>query len=79
MRTYHLLLDVVAPDTTVEKVQSLGCLIELSFTGEPPRRFREEDEDYSDKADHRPLEIRVSLARRINFKPQLASDSPVYR
>ena len=62
-KTYNLFLNVVALEAAVEKLQSLGCLIEFSFAGEPPWRFREENEDESDKADHRPLETRVSFDR----------------
>jgi hypothetical protein len=63
-----MFLNVILLDTTIAHLQNLRCLIDLSFTREPPGRFRDEGEDDSDEADHRPLKIRVSLARQTKFK-----------
>lgn len=71
-KTDNLFLDVVALDTTIANFENFGCLIQLSFAGEPPRRFREKDEDDSDEADHRPLGIGLSLAEQIKCEVQLA-------
>lgn len=67
-RTDNLFLNIILLNTTIAHLQNLGCLIDLSFTREPPGRFRDEGEDDSDEADHRPLKTRVSLAGRTKFE-----------
>ena len=76
----NLFLNVVALDTTIANSQNFGCLVELSFAGEPPRRFREEGEDDSSEADHRPLrDIGSESLDESNLKFNWLFNSPGYR
>lgn len=79
-KTYNLFLDIVALNAAVAHLQHFGGLVELTFTREPPRRLRKEDEDDSGKADHRPLNIGgLAWLAASNLNLNRLSGLPEYR